>query len=402
MAATIAVLLGATAAVLLWRTEVPGDLRLERVAPAQVAGEAQLRESERYGRVARGLRLGSALAQLAALALLVAATPRLERRFRLGWLARGLALLGLALATVWLVRLPFGAAAHWWRRRHGLSEQGYLGWLTDPWPELLATVGTATLAVAAAMLLARRLGRGWWVAGGPALAAVGAAVVLAQPLVQSPRLEPLADPRLEREVLALAAAMEVPAVGVAVEDASRRTTRVNAQVIGTGATRRVVLWDTLLDGRLSPAEVRFVVAHELAHVGRRHTQKGVAWLALLALPLAWALARVTELRGGLARPGAVPVAVLAAVGLQLAVLPVANAISRRYEAEADWLALRATGDPDAAVAVFRRFAAENLAQPEPPAWARVALGSHPPLVARVAMAEAFAATASGRRSPAGS
>ena len=149
MAATIAVLLGATAAVLLWRTEVPGDLRLERVAPAQVAGEAQLRESERYGRVARGLRLGSALAQLAALALLVAATPRLERRFRLGWLARGLALLGLALATVWLVRLPFGAAAHWWRRRHGLSEQGYLGWLVDPWPELLATVGTATFSVLA-------------------------------------------------------------------------------------------------------------------------------------------------------------------------------------------------------------------------------------------------------------
>jgi STE24 endopeptidase len=399
VAATIAAALAAGAALLLLETEVPRGLELLPPEPEALFAAEHLRETERFAGVARGLWLGSTLAQLVVLGLLVWASPRLDGRLRGRRLRRSLALLALTLAALWLVRLPFGAAAHWWRRRHGLSEQAYLHWLVDPWPELLATVLVAALAVTVATGLALRLGSRWWVAGGPALAAVGAAVVLAQPLVQAPRLEPLDDPRLEREVLALAERMGVPAVAVEVENASRRTTRVNAQVIGAGTTRRVVLWDTLLDGRLSPAEVRFVVAHELAHVERAHVRKGLVWFALLALPLAWALATVTRLRGGIAQPAAVPLAVLAVVALQLVLLPFANALSRRYEAEADWLALRATGDADAARAVFRRFTEENLAQPRPPEWARIVLGSHPPLVERIAMAEAFSEES---RSPGGS
>lgn len=387
MAATIAAALGAGAALLLWRTEVPRDLELSPPEPAELFTTVQLHETARFAGVARGLWIGSTLAQLSALALLAWRAPRLDARVRGPRLWRALVLLGLTLGALWLVRLPFGAAAHWWRRRHGLSEQRYLHWLVDPWPEVLATAVLAALAVTVAMGLAGRLGDRWWLAGGPVLAAVGVAVVLAQPLVQSPRLESLTDPRLEREVLELAARMDVPAVAVEVEDASRRTTRVNAQVIGTGTTRRIVLWDTLLDGRLSPAEVRFVVAHELAHVRLGHVRKGITWFALLALPLAWVLARATRPRGGLARPEAVPLAVLVVVALELALLPFANAVSRRYEAEADWVALRATSNPDAARAVFRRFTEENLSQPRPPEWARLLFSSHPALVDRIAMAE---------------
>jgi STE24 endopeptidase len=401
VAATIAAALAAGAVLLLWQTEVPAGLELEPPAPAELFPAEQLRETARYAGVARGLWLASTLAQLTVLGLLAWRAPRLEAHLRGRRLWRSLALLGLTLVALWLVRLPFGAASHWWRRRHGLSEQGYLHWLVDPWPELLATVIVAALALVVAIALALRLGGRWWLAGGPALAVVGAAVVLAQPLVQSPRLEPLTDRELEREVLELAVRMDVAAVAVEVKDASRRTTRVNAEVIGVGATRRIVLWDTLLDGRLSPAEVRFVVAHELAHVRQAHVRKGMAWFVLLALPLAWVLARATRPRGGLAQPAAVPLAVLVVVALQLALLPFANAVSRRYEAEADWLALRATADPDAARSVFRRFAEENLAQPRPPEWARVVLSTHPPLVERIAMAESFPVSPASR-SPAGS
>ena len=401
MAATIAAALAAVAAVLLWRTEVPPDLVLPPLSPESEFGGDIVRETAGYARVARALWLASAAAGLAALCAFAWWAPRVAARLRGSRLARSAALLLAALVVLWLARLPAGAAAHWWRRRHGLSRQGYVDWLVDPWPELLATVAVAAVALAVSAALRLRLGPRWWLAGGPALAAVGAAVVLVQPLVEARRLEPLRDAALEREILALAAAVGVPTTAVVVEDASRRTTRVNAEVIGVGATRRVVLWDTLLDGRLTPEEVRFVAAHELAHVGRGHVPKGLAWFALLALPLAFAVARATERHGGVAEPAAVPLAVLAVVALQLALLPVENALSRRYEAEADWVALRATGDPDAARGVFRRFARENLAQPLPPRWARVVLGSHPPLVERAAMAEAFS-RGPGRRSPGGS
>ena len=178
---------------------------------------------------------------------------------------------------------------------------------------------------------------------------------------------------------------------VDVKRASDRTTTANAEVAGIGPTRRIVLWDTLLDGRYPRGEVLFIAAHELAHEGRRHLWKGVAWFALLAPLCVFVLARATDRPGGIQAPGAVPLAALVVVALQLALLPFANAISRRYEAEADWVALEATRDPAALRGIVRRFVETNLADPDPPAWSRGLLGTHPTIVERIAMADAWRA-----------
>lgn len=385
------------AALLLWRTKVPADLRLPTLDASAAFPSAQLRATADYARFLRIDWVLSTLAQLGVLAVLALRGPRLAARLRGGPVVRGVALLLLTLAALWLVRLPFGAAAHWWRRRHGISGQSYLGWLVSPWLELAGTVVAAAVAVALAMLLARRLGRRWWLAGGPGLAALGAAVVLAQPLLLAPKLEPLADRRLAAEIQALARGEGVNGLEIEVRKASEQTRRANAQVEGIGPTRRLILWDTLLDGRFTAGEIRFISAHEVAHVARLHLWKGLAWFVLLATPIAFVVAEVARRRGGLSEPGAVPLAVLAAVAVQLALLPFANVVSRRYEAEADWVALEATRDPAAAERLYRSFVVTNLAQPEPPAWSRVLLGTHPSLLDRIAMARAWEARRSTRR-----
>jgi STE24 endopeptidase len=397
--ATRALVLGATLALwlvgasLLWRTAVPDGLRLPELDPDRLFSAEQLRETADYARVARLLWLGSTLLQLGVLGALAVLGPRLAAHLRGGAVRRGLVLLGFVLVAVWLARLPVGVAAHWWRRRHGLSRQGYLDWLVSPWLELAASALVAALALVGAMLLARRLGDRWWLVGGPLLAVLGAGTVLLQPLVMAPRLDPLDDRQLVAEIRRLGRLEGVRPLPVEVKRASERTTRPNAEVAGIGPTRRVVLWDTLLDGRFTRAEILFVAAHELAHVGRRHLWKGVAWLGLLAVPCVWVLARATRRLGGLGEPAAVPLAALVVVALELALLPFVNAVSRRYEAEADWVALEATRDPAAARGVFRRFSAESLAQPDPPAWSRPLLGSHPTLLERMAMANAWQSSA---------
>jgi STE24 endopeptidase len=88
---------------------------------------------------------------------------------------------------------------------------------------------------------------------------------------------------------------------------------------------------------------------------------------------------------------AVPAVLLAAFCLQLASLPVGGAIARRYEAEADWTALRATRDPAGARALFVDFARVDLEQPSPPRWSQLLLGDHPTLLQRIEMAQAWAA-----------
>ena len=82
---------------------------------------------------------------------------------------------------------------------------------------------------------------------------------------------------------------------------------------------------------------RLLVAHEFGHVQANHVWKGIGWLFLFAIPGAYVIARVTRRRGGMANPHAVPLALLTLSVLQLAILPATNAITRRYEREAEAL-----------------------------------------------------------------
>ena len=244
------------------------------------------------------------------------------------------------------------------------------------------------------MALARRIGARWWLAGAPALVCLAALFVVLQPLVIQPlanRFEPLQDRALAREIERLAARQGVDIDRVEVADASRRTTTANAYVAGIGPTRRVVLYDTILDGRFPRGEVLAVAAHELAHVGRKHLWKGIGWFALLAAPGVLLLTRLTERKGGLQDPAVVPLGLLVALLFYLGTLPLQNVVSRRYEAEADWLALQATRDPQSEITLERRFVTTSLADPRPPRWVTLWFGTHPPPLERIAMARVFSA-----------
>ena len=386
------------AAALLWRTEVP-SLALADLDPRDYFTAPEIARSEDYRGGARALFLGGLAAELAVLALLVwNARPLAARLGRIGrGRVRTAVLLGTAaVVALWGVGLPFAAASHVRRVDHRLSEQGWGAWLADRALSLGVQVVLLAIAVAGAVWLAGKLGRRWWLAGAPALVGVAVVVVLAQPLVIAPlfnRFEPLPDRDLAAEVEELAARMGVEVDDVLVADASRRTTTANAYVSGIGPTRRVVLYDTLLDGRFTEGEILSVSAHELAHVGERHLWKGLLWFALFAVPGVALLAWITERRGGLADPRLVPLGLAFVFVYLLVTQPLASAVSRRYEAEADWLALQATGDPESAVALEQRFVTTSLSDPDPPAWVTYWLGTHPPPLERIAMAEAAATRA---------
>jgi STE24 endopeptidase len=383
---------------LLWRTEVP-RLSLPHLDPREYFPADALERIGDYRRVSRILLLASLAVEIAVLLVLVWKAGWLADR--LGELGRGRirtgVLVGVAVAlSLWVAGLPLAAVSHWWRRRYELSEQGYGGWLRDQAVSLGIQVVLVAIAVAGVMWLAGKLGAAWWLAGGPALVAVAVVFVLAQPLVVQPlfnRFEPLPDRALAGRIQALARQEGVKVDKVLVADASRRTTTANAYVAGIGPTRRVVLYDTMLDGRFTEGEILSVSAHELAHVGRRHLWKGLAWFALLAIPGVFLVAWVTERRGGLTEPRLVPLALAVAFAWFLVTQPFQNLVSRRYEAEADWLALTATRDPRSAVALDRRLVLTSLGDPDPPRWVTYWLGTHPPAIERIAMAEAYATRA---------
>jgi STE24 endopeptidase len=156
-------------------------------------------------------------------------------------------------------------------------------------------------------------------------------------------------------------------------------------VTGIGHTKRVVLYDNLLED-FSRDEVRLVVAHELGHVHYDDVPRGLLWLAIVAPAGLFAASRMTaRLAPHEDRPGP---AVLPALALSVSVVVllitcVANQLSRRVEARADSYALQLTGEADAFISFERHIALKNVIDPDPPGWSTFLFATHPPTLERI-------------------
>jgi STE24 endopeptidase len=369
---------------------VPGNLRLGHIDVNATFGAATVRRATRYERFGDWDWLLSQVALLAVLVVYARRGAAFARQSAAGPIGTGMLLGMLGLALVWLSQLPFAVAQHWWDRRHHVSHQGYLSWITQDWAQLGAEFLSICLALLIVMAIARRLPRTWWLPGTLVFVAIGTGFQFALPYIVSIGTKPLRDPAILADVRRDEKAQGLPHIPIRVEQVSDTTDEVNAFAIGIGPTRRVVVWDTLLDGSYPNREVNVVLAHELGHHSSNHLPKGLAWYALFALPGTWLIARVTRRRGGMGRAEAVPLGLLVVAVLQLAATPVQSAISRRMEAEADWKALQTTHDPQAMRRLFVSFSKADVSDPSPPTWAYVLLENHPTLEQRVAMAAAWA------------
>jgi STE24 endopeptidase len=354
-----------------------------------VFGEELVDRAERYERFLLVLWLLSTIALLVTLWVYARRGAAFARESAAGRIGTGMLLGMLGLAIVWLVELPFGVVGHWWDRRHDLTDAGYLEWALDNWLLLGIEFVFICVALLIVMAIAGPLGDRWWLPGAAAFIGLGVLFTVITPYLAFDS-EPLRD----RELVAAAREYErdqdVGRIPVRVEKVSDITDQANAYAAGLGPTRRVVLWDTLLDGRFTDGEVKVVLAHEIGHHSSQHLLKGIAWYALFALPGTYLLMLATRRRGGLRRPEAVPLSLFVLVALTLLAAPAQNAISRRMEAEADWKALQSTEDPVSARMLFVSFADTSLGDPDPPGWSEHLLGTHPTLSDRVAMADAWA------------
>lgn len=376
----LALLLAALAAW-LWQAQLPPDP--PPVKASEVFTAAQISQARDYREPGYLLALAGLLVPLLLAAGLALRLPRPLARMRRGWLVAAAIAALLALAVV-----PLDWIAHVRARDAGLDLRGTAQWAADEAVGVGLQAVTVGAAYAAGLLLLRRLGK---LGAALAVAALVAAFVCLQPLVVDPLLfstRPIADPWLQAEVARLEQALDAHPASVTVTDAGSRTTAENAQVDGLGPTVRVTVDDTII--RAPRPQLSALLAHELTHVARLHTLKGTLWFVVLGVPLLLGIATLVERRrGSLASPPAVA-AVLALCLLAFTVtLPLQNAISRRYEAEADWGGIRATGDGRGAEQLERRLAIANLSNPDPPRWVVWLLFDHPPVMERIAVARAY-------------
>jgi STE24 endopeptidase len=293
-------------------------------------------------------------------------------------------------------QLPLSAISHQRSANVGLSTQGWGAWLGDVAKSTGVGAVFAAAGGAAAVALMRRLPRTWWAPGSAVAIGFAVATLYLGPVVLDPifnRFTVLPEGRTRADVLALAREAGVDVGQVYEVDASRRTTASNAYVTGLGHTKRVVLYDNLLED-FSRDEVRLVVAHELGHVHYRDVPRGLLYVALVAPVGLFAAAALTRrLAPDDERPGpaALPALALSVAVVSLGVTTIANQLSRRIEARADSYSLRLTDAPEPFIGFERGITVRNVADPDPPAWLTWLLATHPPTVQRIGIAKSFEA-----------
>jgi Zn-dependent protease with chaperone function len=380
--------------------ELGARLLSPRDAPVQPAdvdvrayfSEQEIERGRRFVRPQMALGLARSVVDLAALAAVVrTGPPPVLRRFSRPAAAGAAFGAGLAVALT-LPPLPLAAIARQRAIGVGLVTQSWRGWAFDLVKSTAIGAALAAGAGAAAVGLTRRYPRAWWLPAAGASIVFGSLFATLAPVLLDPifnNFVPLPEGEIRSDVLELARAAGVKVGEVYSVDASRRTTAANAYVTGLGPTKRVVLYDTLLD-RYDRDEVRIVVAHELAHVRNRDVPRSIAYAAIVAPGTALAVQRVSWAlspeRGNAAYLPALGLAT-ALVGAPLGLI--GNRLSRAVERRADDYSLQLSRAPKAFVSFERAIALQNVADLEPPAFVHKLLATHPPTAERIGAAVAW-------------
>ena len=381
------------------------------IEPTAVQAEAyfspaQLERAQEFRGPQRALGLAGMGLSAATLALIALRPPRrvrrlLERADKRP--LRGAALTGAGLSvTLVVVGLPLAAWRHERAVDVGLSTQSLGPWLGDVARSTAIEAPLAALGAALALAGIRRFPRRWWIPAAGGVVGFAVLTLYLSPILIDPifnKFEPLPKGQLRSDVLSLAERADVDVGEVLRVDASRRTTGINAYVGGLGPTKRVVLYDNLIED-FPEDQVRSVVAHELGHVRQRDLSRGLLWIAIVAPAGTLLVQRLAErfaAQGGLAptagggRPGpAVIPAVALAVGLvSFALTCAGNVLSREVERRADAFALETTREPEAFIALERSLAVRNISQPDPPGVWHGLFGTHPTTIERIGAGETY-------------
>lgn len=288
-----------------------------------------------------------------------------------------------------LVRLPFNLyTSYYWQHKWGFSTQTLGSW----WLDYAKGAGLElVLSAIGVLLLFWILGKfpgTWWLVGAFLVSLWVIVQSYLWPVLVSPlfnRFEPAQDPVVVNMVQELSVKANVPVEQVLVMDASQRTTRANAYFAGLGETKRIVLYDTLLDN-YPPEQVKAVVAHELAHWRQGHINKGIA-LGIAGNFLVWGLLFIV-LRADTPfyfryPPHTWAVILLFFLMVSFISSPIQNYISRQMEKEADRVAVMLTEDVQGMVDLQMSLATKNLSDVSPPAYIRWFSHSHPPAYERI-------------------
>ncbi len=291
---------------------------------------------------------------------------------------------------------------------YGLSNQTFGQWFGDSLMGLVVAAVMGVLFLWVPYLLLKKSPRRWWLYTSVAAVPFLALVMLVQPILIAPLFDdfgPMKDKTLETEILQLADRAGIDGGRVFEVNKSEDTNAMNAYVGGLLDTKRIVLWDTLLN-KLNREQVLAVMGHEMGHYVLGHIWKLLGLLSLLILAALYAVHRTMDFvvrryqhRFGFSEASDVaslPLLLLLMAVFSLALRPMAFAYTRHIERESDRFGVEITRNNHAMASALAMLQDENLAHPRPGPLYVLWRAWHPPIAERIEFVNGYRPWAIGQ------
>jgi STE24 endopeptidase len=379
-------------------TEQP-QIMADDLNPAQ----ADSPEAQRYNRIRRWLGIADFVIGFAFLVILLVTRWSdwlRDLAYRLGFQNYSLALF-MYLLLLLVISKALGMGLDYYgfslEQKFQLSTQKFRSWVWDEAKGFLVGLVLGTVLVEILYFTLRQWPQHWWVLAWALF--MGLFIVVAQlaPVVLFPifyKFEPLDDEDLRRRLVVLSERAGTRVRGVYRWKLSEKSKKANAALTGLGATRRIILADTLLDN-YTPEEIEAVLAHELGHHVHRHILKSIFVQAAITLFGFWAAnwtlhyAVDQHMFEELSDFANLPLLALVSVVLSIVLMPALNAYSRFNERQADRYAFESIASVEPFISSMNKLAEQNLAERTPSKWVEWFFHSHPAISRRLAAAQAW-------------
>jgi STE24 endopeptidase len=314
--------------------------------------------------------------------------------WHLGFIGGGLLFFAILALIAQLLDIPFDLYSTFViEDRYGFNTRTMRLWFID-WIKGLVLSGIlGGILIFFLLALVYYFESAWWILAWIVISLFELVIMWLYPVLIAPlfnKFEPIPDKELEKSIASLMGRAGLAVKGVFQMDAGKRSKHTNAYFTGLGKTKRIVLFDTLLQSH-PDEQVLSVLAHEAGHWTKKHIIKqlilvevaSLIGLFIIANLLNWQLVyRTFGFQEQITYVGLFLVPVLLSP-LGYFLRPLGAYLSRRYERQADDVAVELMGAAKPMKDTLIRLDADNLANlvPHPVfSWFNY---SHPPPVERI-------------------
>jgi STE24 endopeptidase len=314
-------------------------------------------------------------------------------------IVQGLVFGGILVLLGQIVGIPFSLYDTFvLEEKYGFNKTTPETFVIDILKGLLLTVLLGAPVFALILWIFSSVANAWLWAWG-ALAVIGLFIQFIAPVVILPlfnKFTPLEEGELRSKIEAFAAGQKFKLSGVFKIDGSKRSTKSNAYFTGFGKTKRIALYDTLIE-KHTTGELIAVLAHEIGHCKRGHIKKGMIISLASSLLMFFILSLFITQQGLYAAFGIEGTPLYAGFiffGFLYApismILGIAGSIlSRKHEFEADAFAAETTKQPVALIDALKKLSVDNLSNLTPHPLKVFLQYSHPPVLERIKALRGF-------------